>query len=235
MSSIAAVSGPTPKSPEQSWGAGRDQRRDQLVQAGQLVLEELGAAAKLAQRQQGVVADHAAGPGPQRGQLGDQPGGGLPGEPGADVARAVRLATISARIASTWPSRPRGDPDARPDRAALAALTASSGPGLALAAPVLPVRAVHPGDPDPSRGDMTGQPGAVAAGALDPDQADRAEAPQPAQEPGVPGRRRRELPHPEQPADAIQRRRHMVIGVRVHAAGHRARFIYDGQRHPFRR
>ena len=47
-------------------------------------------------------------------------------------ARAVRLATISARMASTWPSRPRGAPDARPDRAALAALTASSGSDLPL-------------------------------------------------------------------------------------------------------
>jgi hypothetical protein len=47
-------------------------------------------------------------------------------------ARAVRLATISARIASTWPSRPRGAPDARPDKAALAALTASSGSDLPL-------------------------------------------------------------------------------------------------------
>jgi hypothetical protein len=91
------------------------------------------------------------------------------------------LATISARIASTWPSRPRGDPDARPDRAALAALTASSGPRLALAAPLLPVRAVHLDDPDPGRSDMAGQPGAVAASALDPDQADRTEALQPAQ------------------------------------------------------
>jgi tetratricopeptide (TPR) repeat protein len=41
--------------------------------------------------------------------------------------RAVRLATISARIASTAPSRPLGAPRARPDCAARAALTASSG------------------------------------------------------------------------------------------------------------
>jgi hypothetical protein len=62
-------------------------------------------------------------------------------------ARAVRLATIGAPIASTWPSRPRGAPDARPDRAARAALTASSGPGLAPAAAVLPAGPVHPGRP----------------------------------------------------------------------------------------
>jgi len=49
---------------------------------------ELGAAAELAQRQQGVVADHAACAGPQRGQLGDQLGRHLAGEPGADVVGA---------------------------------------------------------------------------------------------------------------------------------------------------
>ena len=44
--------------------------------------------------------------------------------------RALRLATISARIASTAPSRPFGAPHARPDCAARAALTASSGSDL---------------------------------------------------------------------------------------------------------
>jgi hypothetical protein len=53
--------------------------------------------------------------------------------------------------------------------------------GLALAAAVLPVRAVHLDDPDPGGGDVPGQPGAVTAGALNPDQADGAEAMQSAQ------------------------------------------------------
>jgi hypothetical protein len=44
--------------------------------------------------------------------------------------RALRLATISAWIASTAPSRPFGAPRARPDWAARAALTASSGSDL---------------------------------------------------------------------------------------------------------
>jgi selenocysteine lyase/cysteine desulfurase len=43
----------------------------------------------------------------------------------------------------------------------------------------------------------------------------------------------RELSHAEQPADAVQRGRDMIVGVRVHATGHRARLIYDGQCHPF--
>jgi hypothetical protein len=85
MSSIAAVSGPTPKRLSRPGGARGDQRHDQLVEPAQLVIEELGAAAGLAQRQQGVIADHAARAGPERGQLGDQAARRLPGEPGADV------------------------------------------------------------------------------------------------------------------------------------------------------
>jgi len=60
---------------------------------------------------------------------------------------ALRLATISARIASTAPSRPLGAPRARPDWAARAALTASSGPDLPLPAAVLAVRTAHLHDP----------------------------------------------------------------------------------------
>jgi hypothetical protein len=70
-------------------------------------------------------------------------------------APAVRLATMSARIASTCPSRPRGAPAARPDRAARAALTASS--GSCPCGAVLPVGAVHLDDPDAGRGDIAGQ------------------------------------------------------------------------------
>ena len=44
--------------------------------------------------------------------------------------RAVRLATTSVRIASTWPSSPFGLPRARPDCVARAALTASGGSDL---------------------------------------------------------------------------------------------------------
>src|SRR5207248_1859095 len=88
-------------------------------------------------------------------------------------ARALRLAAISARIASTAPSRPFGAPRARPDWAARAALTASSGPGLALPAPVLPAGAVDPGDPDAGGRQVPGKAGAVAAGAFDAGQADQ--------------------------------------------------------------
>src|SRR5258708_39937292 len=84
--------------------------------------------------------------------------------------RALRLATISARIASTAPSRPFGAPRARPDCAARAALTASSGSDLPAAAAVLPVRPVHLDDPDTSGCHVPGEAGAVAARALDPAQ-----------------------------------------------------------------
>ena len=83
--------------------------------------------------------------------------------------RALRLATISDRIASTAPSRPFGTPAARPDKAARAALTASSGPGLAVPAPVLPAGPVNLHDPDAARREVPGQASAVAAGALDAD------------------------------------------------------------------
>jgi len=58
---------------------------------------------------------------PSRGRstassAGDDQGPGL--VDGLDTlrARAVRLATTSARIASTWPSRRLGAPEALPDR-----------------------------------------------------------------------------------------------------------------------
>ena len=148
---------------------------------------------------------------------------------------ALRLATIRVRIASTAPSRPFGAPRARPDCAARAALTASSGPGLALPATVLPVGAVYLDDPDACRGDVAGQAGAVTAGPFDADQAHSPESAQPAQQAGVAGRRGGELPDAEQPADGIERGGDMRAGVGVHAASDRACFFYDGQGHPFLR
>jgi hypothetical protein len=129
-----------------------------------------------------------------------------------------------------------GAPRARPDWAARAALTASSGPGLTLAAAVLAVRAVHLHHADARRGDVAGQARAVAAGPLDPDQAHDPEPAQPPQQPGIAGRRGRELPDAEQPANRIERGRDMHVGVSVHPAGDDACFsarLYDGQCRPF--
>jgi len=81
---------------------------------------------------------------------------------------ALRLATISARIASTAPSRPFGAPRARPDCAARAALTASSGSDLPCRRRSWRSERSTPADPDACCGDVAGQPGAVTAGPLDP-------------------------------------------------------------------
>ena len=48
------------------------QGHDERIEAEDLAVEELGAAAQLAQRDPGVVADDSAGPGPQGRKLGDQ-------------------------------------------------------------------------------------------------------------------------------------------------------------------
>ena len=145
--------------------------------------------------------------------------------------RALRLATISARTASTAPSRPFGAPRAWPDWAARAAPTGSSGSDfLDGAGPV--GRTAYLDDLDAGGRQVAGQAGAVAAGALDPDQAHRPESAQPAQQPALAYRADRELPDAGQPADRIERGGDVGIGVGVHAAGNRA-CLYDGHCHPF--
>ncbi len=84
---------------------------------------------------------------------------------------ALRLATISARIASTAPSQPFSAPRGRPDWAARAALTASSGSDL----PCLRCPGGRSGllpQSDGGLSDVTGQTRAVAAGPFDADQGD---------------------------------------------------------------
>ena len=62
-----------------------DQRADQLIEAVQLAIEELGTAAELAQRDPGRVAGHVAWPGPQRRDRLYQLRRGAPGEPGPQL------------------------------------------------------------------------------------------------------------------------------------------------------
>ena len=146
---------------------------------------------------------------------------------------ALRLATIRVRIASTAPSRPLGAPRARPDCAARAALTASSGIGLALTAAVLPVGAVDLDDPDTSCGDITGQSGAVTAGPFDADQGRRSQTCQVS-----PGRRAYPLAvagnscTPRSPPNRVKRCGDDAHGVGVYAAGNSARVFYDGHCRP---
>src|SRR5262252_749602 len=118
--------------------------------------------------------------------------------------RAVRLATISARIASTVPSLPLGAPAARPDCAARAALTASSGSDLPLRRRSCRSARSTSTTRTPADARWPGQARAVAASALDADQGDIPELFQPAQQAGVPARRGRELLHAQQPADRVQ-------------------------------
>src|SRR5947207_10153266 len=54
----------------------------------ELAAGELRATSQLAQRDAGGVADGAAGPGAQRGQLGDQGSRGVPGEAGPQIIGA---------------------------------------------------------------------------------------------------------------------------------------------------
>ena len=101
-----------------------------------------------------------------------------------------------------------------------------------MAAAVLPVGAVHLHDPDPGSCHVAGQASAVAAGALDPDQAHSPEPAQPAQQAGVTGRADRELPDAEQPADRIERGGDVHVSVGIHAAGNGAS-LYNGHCHLF--
>ena len=79
---------------------------------------------------------------------------------------------------------------------------------------------------------MAGQAGAVAAGALDPDQAHGPEPAQPAQQAGIASRGDGELPDAEQPADRVQCGGDVHVRVGIHAAGNCAS-IYDGHCHLF--
>src|SRR5215471_16550390 len=142
--------------------------------------------------------------------------------------RALRLATISARIASTAPSRPRGAPRRPPRPGSPRRAGRIQRVRLALPRPVLPVWAVHLHHPHPGCRQIAGQARPVAAGALHAGHGESPEPAQPAQQAGVAGGGGGELLHAQQPADRIQRGRDMQVSVRVHAAGDGARVLYDG-------
>jgi hypothetical protein len=93
---------------EQAGGVRGHERDDELIEAAELVIEELGAAAQFPQRDAGGIANGIAGPGPQRGQLGDQCRRRMAGEPGPQVIGAGQdqgpglvdgLGPLSARTA----------------------------------------------------------------------------------------------------------------------------------------
>ena len=151
-------------------GAGGDERDDEVIEPFELAVEELHAPAELPQRDADRVLGGVTGPGRSAAIASASAAAVSPANRArrssgpvtiSDRAwliawvrslRALRLATISARIASTAPSRPFGAPAARPDCAARAALTAFQPIGLALAVAVLAVRPVDLDDPDAGRG-----------------------------------------------------------------------------------
>jgi hypothetical protein len=220
---------------------------------------ELRAPSQLAQRDAGGVPGHVAGPGPQRGEPGYQGGRGVPGEPGSQVIRAGQEQSPGLVDGPGAFSRGAAPGDHQgPDRLhrAVPALGGAAGPaglrgprgadriegiGLARPAPVLPVGATGLDDPDTSRGDITGQSGAVTAGPFDAGHGDGTEPAQPDWQAGIAGRGGGELPGAGQPADRIERGGDMRIRVSIHAAGNcratgnRACFFYDGHCHPFLR
>jgi hypothetical protein len=81
----------------------------------------------------------------------------------------------------------------------------------------LAVRAVDLDHRDPQSLQMTGQPGAIAAGALDPDQDDFPERLEPRRQTRVPGRGRVERRRREQTTAVVQRCRDVDIEMRVDA------------------
>ncbi len=149
------------------------------------------------------------------------------------VERAERLATISARIASTCAVAVLGLPQLAVPLGGMGGLDGVHGVGLAFAATLLAVGAVHLHHLHPRPAQVTGQAGPVAAGALHPDPHHRAEAGQPTQQLAVTRRRGRKLLHPQQPTDPVQRRGHVHLQMGIHATRDRARGIYSCHGHPF--
>ncbi len=209
--------GADPVQGQKAWGAGGDEGSDELIEALELAVEELGAPPQLAHRDAGGVTGYIAGAGPQRRDPGHQGGRGVPGEPGPQVVGPGQDQGpgLVDRPGAFSYGAPPGDHQ-RPDRlhGAVPALGRAAGParlggpgradriqrvGLALPAPVLAVGPVDLDDPDAGRGDVPGQSGAVTAGPFDPDQADRPEPAQPAEQAGVSGRVAGNSPTPSSP------------------------------------
>lgn len=128
---------------------------------------------------------------------------------------AERRATRIARIASTVPVLGLGSPVARPAATAVAAGVGVLRVGLAAAAASGPVRPVDLEHRQPGRGQHRGQPGAVTAGALDPDPGHLAMSEQPGQQLPVTSTGRHELAVGQPPTQPVDHRDMMSIGMGV--------------------
>jgi hypothetical protein len=93
------------------------------------------------------------------------------------------------------------------------------GIGLATLAAGLPVRPHHLGHLNPAGGQVAGQPGTVAAGALHPHLGQLAAGAQPGQRSLVASRISREGLGAQHPAHLIHHRSHMHVSMGVHAPG----------------
>ena len=147
--------------------------------------------------------------------------------------RAERLATISARIASTVPSRPLGAPRARPDSAALAALTASRGSDLPARRRSCRSQRSTSTTAIPAASEVTGQARAITAGAFDTNQDYSPEAAQPLEQPAVAARRGWELLDAEQDLRAESSAAATWTSAWVSTPPVTTSGLYDGQGHPF--
>ena len=90
---------------------------------------------------------------------------------------------------------------------------------LAAAAARLPVRPDHLGHLNALGGEVAGQPGAVAAGALHADLHQLAVTPHPGQRRLVACRADGELPGAQDPAGLVDHAGHVHLGVGIHAPG----------------
>jgi hypothetical protein len=105
--------------------------------------------------------------------------------------------------------------------------------GLASSMAGLTVRAIDLNDLDARPLQLSGEARAIRAGALDAHQHHRAQRAQPPDETAIARFGRRERLDAQHTAHDVNRRRHMHIQVRVHAADHATGGLYDGHGHPF--
>jgi hypothetical protein len=80
---------------------------------------------------------------------------------------------------------------------------------------------------------MASKPGAIGAGALDTDPADRSQLAHPARQRGVARAGRRERGDTQDTAVRVERRHHMGVQMRVDSARDRARRLNDGHAIPY--
>jgi hypothetical protein len=97
----------------------------------------------------------------------------------------------------------------------------------------LTVRAINLDHHDTLTTEMTGQPGAVRAGAFDPHPRHHTELGEPRRQLAISGWGRRERLDTQHAAVHIDRGRDMYIQMRIDTTRDQARALYDGHRHPF--